>query len=83
MSDQKPTKVEDALGWLATLLMISAYVLSLSKLMSPQSVAYILMNLVGGAGLAYIAFRYKNYQLVVVNGVWAIVSAIAFVRLFV
>ena len=82
MSNQKPSKVEDILGWLAAFLILLAYVLSLSKLMPTQSMVYILMNMVGGSGLSFIAFRYKNYQLVVVNGVWAVVSIIAFVRLF-
>ena len=77
MSNDKPSKREDALGWLAAFIMLLAYILSLSHLMSVQSVAYILMNFVGGAELTYIAFRYKNYQLVLVNGVWAIASAVA------
>jgi hypothetical protein len=79
--DKKPSKIDNILGWIGTFFILLAYVLNSFGFLKAISYSYILLNLFGGIGVAYISYRYRNYQPALINIVWAIVAIIALIRL--
>ncbi len=74
--------VNDWIGTIGVALLLLAFLLNLLKKISSNSLAYILMNIVG-AGMACFASWLINYiPFVILEGVWTLVSAIALVNYF-
>lgn len=61
------------------LILVPFFLAQLGKVM-PSSIAYITPNLVGSVVLAVDAFIGAQWGFLLLEGVWAIVSAIALVR---
>lgn len=74
------TAVELA-GWLGTVLILIAYVLSSLGYLSTATVSYQLMNLLGALGVGLITYLRKAFQGFVLNLVWAVVAFIGLARL--
>ena len=73
----KPSKKENIIGWIATIDVLAAYALNALGYIESDHLFYILSNLIGGMGVMYIAFRYKNYQSALINLFWLIIAGIA------
>lgn len=68
------------LSFIAAMIILVAYVGHQSRRMDANGIAYNVMNAVGSGILTYVAFRPIQVGFVVLEGVWAIVSAYAIIR---
>ena len=72
--------MEDLIQILGAVLILVAFVAAQRGAMSPQSLTYLWLNLVGSAVLAVLAARHANWGFLLLEGVWAIVSAWGLLR---
>jgi hypothetical protein len=64
---------------LGAILIVSAFVLSQTGRMDARSYLYIVLNLVGGAILAVLAYQQARWGFVLLEGTWTIISLISLV----
>lgn len=62
------------------LLILAAFAANQRGTMSPHSVTYLTLNLVGSIVLAVVAFAASDLGFLLLEGVWAIVSAYSLIR---
>lgn len=67
--------MDQILQVVGALLILSAYIASLFGLLDPSSWPYLLLNLVGSAVLAILAWLGADWGFLLLEGVWAIVTA--------
>ena len=58
---------------------LAAFTLGQLRLLDQHSLVYLILNLVGSAVLAVIAFAEKRWGFLLLEGVWSIVSAVSLV----
>jgi hypothetical protein len=75
--------LEEIIGWYGTVAIVSAYAMLSFGAILPNSIIYQILNCSGALGIVYISFKKKAYQPGVLNIIWAIIAAIAIIRLFV
>lgn len=61
-------------------LILGAFLLSQMNVLDGRSKIYLTLNLVGSAVLAWLALADADWGFVLLEGVWAIVSAVGLVR---
>lgn len=71
--------MEQVVQILGALLILAAFVLSQRRLLDPESLPYLVPNLVGSAALAVDAYVGSQWGFVLLEGVWALVSAVGVV----
>lgn len=62
------------------LLILAAFVLTQVGRLSPTALAYLVLNLVGSAVLAVVAALDGDTGFLLLEGVWAVVSAVGLAR---
>lgn len=72
--------MDQALQLVGAALILVAFVAAQFKRMDTSSRAYIVLNLVGSAILAALAYLGAQWGFFLLEGVWAVVSAWALVR---
>lgn len=71
-----------ALGWLGGVIVLTAYGLNSAGIISPNSLIYHFMNIVGSLMLILIAYKEKAYPNVFVNVAWIAIAIISILNIF-
>lgn len=75
--------VNDYIGFTGVFILLIAFLLNLAGKLGKESLAYILMNIIG-AGLACLASYLIHYiPFIILEGTWTVVSIFALVNYFV
>ncbi|WP_169981842.1 MULTISPECIES: hypothetical protein [unclassified Microbispora] len=61
-------------------LILGAFLLSQMNVLDNSSKIYLVLNLVGSAVLAWLAYADDDWGFLLLEGVWAVVSAVSLVR---
>jgi len=72
--------MEQALQLVGAVMILVAFIAAQRGVFSPQNVAYLVLNLVGSAILAVLALLDEDWGFLLLEGVWAIVSAWSLVQ---
>jgi uncharacterized membrane protein YccC len=64
-----------------SLLILSAFAATQTGRLSPHSVRYLLLNIVGSAVLAVIALLHQSWGFLLLEGSWAIISTASLLRM--
>ncbi|MFH1182016.1 MAG: hypothetical protein V1702_03590 [Candidatus Woesearchaeota archaeon] len=75
--------IDETIGWYGTCAIMVAYSLVSFNVLSPLTFLYQILNFTGALGIVYISLKKKVYQPGVLNIIWAIIAAIAIIRLFI
>ncbi len=67
--------MEQALQLVGAVMILVAFIAAQRGVFAPQNVAYLVLNLVGSAILAVLALLDEDWGFLLLEGVWAIVSA--------
>ena len=63
------------------LCVLAGFVLAQVRILDPQRIPYLVLNLIGSAILAVLALLDHQWGFLLLEGVWALVSLIAIIRL--
>lgn len=74
--------MESAIQIVGAVLILIGFIAAQRGLMSPQSGVYLTLNLIGSAILAVLAALDSDWGFLLLEGVWALVSAWALVELW-
>jgi hypothetical protein len=56
------------------MLVLAGFTLAQLRVLDPQSLAYLILNVVGAAILAALAFEERQWGFLLLEGVWTVVS---------
>lgn len=71
----------DLIEIIGSLLILSAFAAAQTSRLSPDSLGYLTLNLVGSAVLAVIALADRSWGFLLLEGSWALISAAGLARL--
>lgn len=74
------TKTIESIGWIGVVMIVVAYGLNSFDVIQSQSFIYAGLNIIGSLGIAIDAWVVKNYQPVVLNGIWMIIAMVNIIR---
>ena len=72
--------IAQAISLRGALMILAAYGAHQAGKLGREDLAYLLLNLAGSVILTYFAYQARNVGLTVMEGVWAIISAIALLK---
>ena len=73
--------MESAIQIVGAVLILVGFIASQRGVMSPHSLSYLVLNLVGSAILAVLAAMHSDWGFLLLEGVWALVSGWALIEL--
>ena len=79
----RSTLMTELAGWLGAVALLLSFALGAASLVEPTSVAYLLLNLFGAAGLAQASLSRRAYSPALLNLIWAAIAAFSLVLLWV
>ena len=71
--------IDMAAQFFGAILILVAFALAPTGRLDPNAYPYILMNIVGAATLAVLAFLLQRWGFVLLEGVWTLVSVVALI----
>ncbi|WP_163508461.1 CBU_0592 family membrane protein [Fodinicola acaciae] len=71
----------DIIEIVGSLLILAAFAATQARRLDPHSMTYLVLNVTGSAILAVIAAVHLSWGFLLLEGTWAIVSAVSLVRL--
>lgn len=71
--------IDMAAQFFGAILILVAFALAQTGRLDPNSYPYIMMNVIGGATLAVLAFLLQRWGFVLLEGVWTLVSVVALI----
>lgn len=74
---------DEVIGWYGACAIIIAYVANSFGLLTSDSFVYQILNATGALGVVFISFKKKAYQPGVLNIVWAVIAAVAIIKILV
>lgn len=75
--------VDEAIGWVGAVLILTAFFLSNHGVLAMHDAAYQAMNFFGAAGVVYISWQKSNFQPVFLNIVWCFVALYGLAKIFI
>lgn len=72
--------IEEGIGWTGAIFSLSAFSLNSLNMIGSQSMAYLLMNIVGCFFLIIYAVGKKAHASWVLNTVWLLMTAVALLK---
>lgn len=73
----KKNKIIEILSWIGILLVLGAFLLNNLGMVSSKDILYCILNIIGGTFIGYDAYKSRNYQPVVLNIFWVLISIIS------
>ncbi len=73
----------EAIGWAGAFFSLTAFSLNSLGMIGSQSVHYLLLNIIGCFFLIMYAVSKKAYASWVLNSIWLLMTALAFVKIYV
>lgn len=70
------------LGWYGMCALVGAYFMVSFGVVEAEGMFFQLLNLSGGVALIFFALSKKATQLAILNAFWAVIGAMALLRLF-
>lgn len=70
------------IGWLGTVILMATYMLNIFGVVSAQSLAYLIPNLLAGIFLGMRVYKDRNYSNVLLEIFWIAITLVAIVRYF-
>jgi hypothetical protein len=70
----------DAIGWIASLLIVGAYFLNITGKLSAQSYTYIALNFIGGFFFIINTWHHGAYPSALVNVIWVVIAVFSLFR---
>ena len=68
-------------GWYGAVATLAAYAFITMGIFNAGNLWYQILNFTGAIGLTSIASYKKDYQLIVVNAVWALIACIGLIQI--
>ncbi|MDJ1500364.1 CBU_0592 family membrane protein [Xanthocytophaga agilis] len=72
--------VVETVGWIGSVLVVTAYFLNMSGKIDAQSTLYKWLNIIGSAGLIILTLYHKAIPSAVVNIIWTVIGIAALIR---
>lgn len=76
-------RIEQVLQIVGALLVLSGFALAQARVVSDRSFPYLAVNLVGSGILAVLAALGRQWGFLLLEGAWAIISAVGVIRLLI
>jgi hypothetical protein len=70
----------EIMGSLGVAILLLAFVLNMLKIIRPESLSYLLLNLIGAGIACFASWLIPYFPFVILEGVWALVSLVSLVR---
>lgn len=71
----------ESFGWYGAVVTLAAYGLISAGIFGADNIWYQLLNFTGGIGLTAIASYKKDYPLIALNAVWAIIALAMMIKI--
>ena len=71
----------DFFGWFGVVAILLAYGLNVFAVISSRGYIFLLLNLIGSAGIVAVAWPRRDFQPLALNIIWLIVAVIGVLRL--
>ena len=70
----------DWIGFIGVLLILIAYILNVLKKLESNSLAFILLNLIGASLACMASILLKYLPFIILEGIWTLVSLVSLLR---